>query len=118
MADLDTALQTEDDTISLHPFEGAMVERVKRDFTEAEQWLRPLHRFCVEAFEGYHNARTYEDLRKKNRFPVPIIQVNVDQYVAHTIDKVFFANRPCTDTPFACICQPTNGVPSYSNVSL
>lgn len=96
MADLDTALQTEDETAAMHPFEGAMIERVKRDFNEAEQWLRPLHLFCVEAFEAYHNARTYEDLRKKNRFPMPVVQVNVDQYVAHTIDKMFFANKPCT----------------------
>lgn len=96
MADLDTALQTEDDTIPSNPFEGEMVERVKKDFNEAEQWLRPLHRFCVQAFEGYHNARTYEDLRKKNKFPVPVIQTLVDQYVAHVTDKLFYANRPCT----------------------
>ena len=26
-------------------------------------------------------------------------------------------SRPCTETPSACICQPTNGVPSYSSVT-
>ena len=26
-------------------------------------------------------------------------------------------SRPCTDTPSACTCQPTNGVPSYSSVT-
>ena len=26
-------------------------------------------------------------------------------------------SRPCTETPSACTCQPTNGVPSYSSVT-
>jgi hypothetical protein len=26
-------------------------------------------------------------------------------------------SRPCTEAPSACICQPTNGVPSYSRLT-
>ena len=80
----------------MHPFESKMIQRVKDDFTEAEQWLRELHRECLRAFEAYHNARTYEDLKKRSRFPMPIVQTNVDQYVSHLIDKMFYANKPCT----------------------
>ena len=28
------------------------------------------------------------------------------------------SSTPCTETPLSCICQPINGVPSYSMVSL
>ena len=27
-------------------------------------------------------------------------------------------NTPCTEAPLSCICQPTNGAPSYSITSL
>ena len=85
-----------DEEIAIDPFEAAMLQRVKSDFQEAGQFLKTMHGNMVEAFEAYHNARSYEDLRKKNRFPMPIVQKLVDQFVAHILDKMFYANKPCT----------------------
>jgi hypothetical protein len=91
----DTQLHS-DEEVSVDPFEQEMLDRVKSDFKEAEQFLKPLHAQCVEAFEAYHNAGTYEDLKRKNRFPMPVVQTLVDKFVSHTIDKMFYANKPCT----------------------
>ena len=77
-------------------FEEVMLKRVTRDFTDSKDFLRDVHRRCVSAHAAYHNASTYEDLRKKNRFPMPVIQRLVDTFVAHNQDKLFYAGKPCT----------------------
>lgn len=81
---------------NIDPFESDMILRIKNDFNEAKQFLGPLHRKCTEAYEAYHNAGSYEDLKRKNRFPMPIVQKFVDKFVSHTIDKMFYADKPCT----------------------
>lgn len=87
---------TESGSIPEDSFEQRMLRRVNSDYEEAGQFLDTIHAMCRDNYAAYHNAPTYEDLRKKNRFPMPTMQVLVDQYVAHITDKLFYANKPCT----------------------
>jgi|GEM_PF-4995255 len=89
-------LPTEDERLASDPFEAKIIQRVMADFAEAEEWLREVHQSCFEAFEAFHNARSYADLKKKNQFPMPIVQTNVEQYVSHLMDKLMYAGKPCT----------------------
>lgn len=83
----------------IHPFEQEMLKRVCADYTHAKEFLRPWHQQCEEAYKYYHNALRYEDLRKVNEFPSTYFQSKVDDFVAYTMDKLFYKNRPCTIVP-------------------
>lgn len=81
-------------------FEARMVQRVVDDFEAAKRFMGPIHDQCDEAYEAYHNARKYKSMTKSKRFPVPVIQTLVDQFVAYVYDKLFYASKPCTVVGF------------------
>lgn len=80
-------------------FEDKMLDRVKEGIEAGESHLRGFHRECVSMHSAYHNAREYEGLRKKNKFPVPVLQKCIDCFVADTQDKLWYAGEPCSFVP-------------------
>jgi hypothetical protein len=85
----------EDEEIS-PSFEEEMKRRVRDDFNNAKQFLTRYHKSCQEVYETYHNSGDYENLRKKNRFPVPFLQHQVDVATSYMMDKLWYKGRPCT----------------------
>lgn len=77
-------------------FESALVKEWAEDFTAAQRFLDPFHKACVDAYERYHNALQYENLKKSNKFPTTLYQEQIDNFVSYVMDKLFYKNRPCT----------------------
>ncbi len=78
------------------PLEKRMLERVNADFSDATQFLTTFHQNCVDAYQMYHNASRYYDLKKESLVPVPFFQEQIDTFVVSMQEKLFFKNRPCT----------------------
>ena len=91
---------TGEDSVDGLNFKTAYEERIRnkitKDFNDAETFLRSYHDYCRDAYEMYNNARTYESLRKNHRFPSPLVQQHIDDFVANLMDKIWYNNRPCT----------------------
>lgn len=80
-------------------FAERMVKQVQNDFIEAESFLSTLHTEMDDMHAAYHNARDYVSVRTKKRFPVPMMQEQVDQFVAAALDKMFYGGRPSSVVP-------------------
>lgn len=77
-------------------FEQKMLKRVQADYGNAQEFMRPFQRLCVERHWMYHNASRYNDLRKMNRFPMPFTQEQVDTFIADMMNRLYSNKRPCT----------------------
>ena len=77
-------------------YEEKLRSLVSKDFSNAKSFLHDVHNQCVESYQSYYNAQSYEDLRKENRFPVSMTQRRVDEFKGNMLDKIFYKNRPCT----------------------
>lgn len=85
------------DDENLEPsFEEGLIQRVRKDYDSAGKFLKAFHDMCYTVYSLYHNSSKYEDMKTKNRFPVPFFQEQVDNFVAYMMDKLFYKNRPCT----------------------
>lgn len=73
-----------------------MLQRVKEDERDADDFQDAFRRQCIEAYQAYNNAQDFVGLRKKNKFPVAVIQKLVDLFRADMQDKLWYAGRPCT----------------------
>lgn len=77
-------------------FEDMMVNRVRTDFVEAKRFMLPFHDACLARYQKYYNASEYVDIRKKNKFPMPYVQHQTDEFVSDLHEKLFYKKRPCT----------------------
>lgn len=80
-------------------FEAEMLARVKREYKDGKDFLRPFHQRCVEMTTMYHNARAYDKYAADNKFPVSFFQEQIDLAVAETQDRLWFKNQPCKLVP-------------------
>ncbi len=76
-------------------FEAKMLKIVQDDFANAKTFMDKYHRGLVDFYKFYHNAKEYQDLKKKDKFPMPFIQEQVDEFVADNMDTLYYKNRPC-----------------------
>ena len=75
-------------------FEDFVLEVVKEDYATSKRFMEGYHTFCDEMYAHYTNSREYTSIRAENRFPMPIMQRDVDQFTADVVDKLFHAGRP------------------------
>lgn len=75
-------------------FEEKLKRRVNADFMSAKEFLYSYHKDCLEVYQQYHNAENFDSLNSSNKFPVPFMQEQIDMFVADTMDKLYFKNRP------------------------
>lgn len=76
-------------------YEEKIAQMVRDDFAAAKTWCDEYHEWCVEMDGLYHNARNYDGLKRKNRFPDTSIQEDIDHFVADARFKLFNGARPC-----------------------
>ena len=77
-------------------FEQEMLRIVQRDYKAGLKFMDKFYRACNMAYQAYYSANQYTDLRKKNKFPMPFFQDQIDTFVDYMMDKIYYKDQPCT----------------------
>lgn len=94
MADYDDIIQ--DDQVIEDTPERKALETVKRDFTEAQEYLKKFHQQGVDRYEHYIAPGKETNTAKDKSFPVPFTTEQVDTLTADMIEKLFYKDEPCS----------------------
>ncbi|NIP54696.1 MAG: hypothetical protein GWN14_17370, partial [candidate division Zixibacteria bacterium] len=76
--------------------ERIAVERVRKDYKLAKDYLIDWHRECLERYKHYRAPGLSKNILKDNQFPVPFTTEQVDQLRADMMDKLWYKNKPCS----------------------
>ena len=85
-----------DGDIDLSTPDGKAVAIVRRDFRKAGRYLDKWHKECIERYKHYVAPGLEKNILKAKQFPVPFTTEQVDQFVADSMDKLFYKNEPCS----------------------
>lgn len=86
--------------------ESEFVKIVNDDFESAKRYMSGFHQEMLDIHRQYRSADKYEDLKKDDLFPVPLLQELTDQFVAEAADKLLYTGRPCAIVPLDDTQQP------------
>lgn len=95
MADFEQIAQDTDS------FEAFVYKVVEEDLAEAKRFIGDYHRQCDQIMHEYTAALRFESIRSQNRFPMPIIQRDIDTFVADAMERIWYFNRPVRIVPAA-----------------
>ena len=85
-----------DGDIDLTTPEGKAVAIVRRDFRKASSYLDNWHKQCIERYKHYIAPGSEKNILSDKKFPVPFTTEQVDQFVADSMEKLFYKNEPCS----------------------
>ena len=94
----DDAVQGVEETESTEQsFPDKIKDRIIKDFAQASEDRKSVHRWYADMHAFYNRAQDYEDndLKRDKKFPVTTIQEDIDTFVADARDKVTSTGRPC-----------------------
>ena len=90
----DPSLQVLEDDLELY-----LCQRILQEFGQAKEYMRDAHDEYRDNWKAYHASSEYQNLRKKHKFSMPLMQEICDQFVSIVLDKFWFTNKPVTIVP-------------------